>query len=127
MNFRRGIDPKIALGLGIKEKEGYNISHITDERTILPGINPDDIYVITHSGSSSVSGFCSGKKVMKVLFSLMKDPFSGYQYKWIWNPMRTSGGYLLFFYSSSGKFWTDANNTKGYNFSRMGKDKIMEL
>lgn len=126
--FKRGQDPKIALDLGIKEKDGYNISHISDENTILPGINPKDIYVIMHSGSNSVSGFCSGKKLMKVLLSLMTDPFPGFRYKWLWDPYHnSSGGSLYYHYSSDGKFWTDANNTRGYSFRKMGKDKIMEL
>jgi len=81
MNFERGKDPKETLDLGIKEHGGYNITGITDKRYMLPGIKPTDVYRITHSGSRSVVGFCSGKKAMKVIISLMKDPYLDYQYK----------------------------------------------
>ena len=127
MRFERGKDPKETLEIGIKEEKGYNISHITDKKVILPGINPNDIYKITHSGSRSVSGFCSGKKVMKVLLSLMKDGFKDYQEKWIWSPS-SWGGSLLYYYADHGDdFWVDANNTLGYSFSRMDETSIMEL
>jgi hypothetical protein len=127
MNFERHIDPKEALGLGIKEELGYNISNISNEGVILPGINSEDIYIIMHAGSNSVSGFCSGKKLMKVILSLMKKSFSGYYAKWIWNTRNTSGGSLGYYYSSDGEFWTDACNTLGYYFQKMDNNKIMEL
>jgi hypothetical protein len=128
MEFERGKDTKEALGIGIKEEKGYNITHITDESVILPGIDPKDIYMITHNGSRSVVGFCSGKKVMKVLIPMLKDVYSDHQCKWIWSsPGSPHGGNLSFYYSSDGGFWVDSNNTKGYSFSRMGEDKIMEL
>ena len=129
MKFERGKEIKDSLGLGIKDGFGYNITHISDENTILPGISPNEIYMITHLGSRSVSGFCSGKKVMKVLLSLMKEGYSGYQYKWIWSYPGSSngGGNLSFYYSSDGDFWVDSNNTKGYSFSRMDETSIMEL
>ena len=129
MKFERGKDPKDVLDLGIKEGNGYNITNITDETLVLPGIDPDEIYMITHIGSRTVTGFCSGKKVMKVLLSLTKEGYEGYQYKWIWsNPgSPNAGGNLSFYYSSGDDFWVDSNNTMGYSFSRMGEDSIMEL
>jgi hypothetical protein len=133
----RGQDPKIAMGLGIKEEKGYNISHIKDPKVILPGIKPDDIYKITHYGSQSVVGFCSGKKAMKVLISLMKKGgFKDYYQKWLWDPRIAyyanksepipEGGFLQYHYSSDGKFWVDADNTQGYYFTK-GNGLIMEL
>lgn len=128
MKFERRLDIKKALGLGIKEELGYNITGITDEDLLLPGVNSDDIYKIIHTGSGSTVGFCSGKKVMKVLLSLTKEGFSDYKHKWIWEPHQHSGGSLLFYYGSGDeKNWIGANNTKGYNFVQMGEGSIMEL
>ena len=131
MSFERGRDVKDVLELGIKEDKGYNITNIlkeNNENMILPGIVPNEIYKITHSGSRSVSGFCSGKKFMKVLLSLTKKGYAGYIYKWIWDPTGDeNGGSLYFYYSSDGDFWVDSNNTMGYNFSKMGDGSILEL
>jgi hypothetical protein len=129
MKFERGKDPKKSLDIGIKDEKGYNITHITDENFLLPGIDPEDIYMITHIGSRNVVGFCSGRKVMRILLSLKKGGYLDYQYKWIWSypGSANGGGNLSFYYSSGGGFWIDANNTKGYSFSRMGEGSIMEL
>lgn len=128
MKFQRGKDPKEVLDLGIKEEKGYNITGITDKNIILPGVHPDHIYTIVHTGARTVRGFCSGKKLIKVLISLMKNKFSNYKYKWIWDPHPQSGGNLLFYYGNGDENdWTDANNSMGYSFSRMGEGSIIEL
>ena len=126
MKFKRGQDVKTAIGIGIREENGYNITDITDKNTILPGIEPDSIYIITHYGSKSVEGFCSGTNVKKIILRWMKKGFSNYQSKWLWMNWN-EGGNLGFYYSSDGDFWTDANNTKGYSFQKMNKDAIMDL
>ena len=144
--FKRGQDPKITIGIGIKEGNYYNISDLTDENIILPGIISDDIYTIIHMGSGKTVGFCSGKKAMKVILGfikegnkigpLMKKELEEYHYKWLWDPrlfkleneeiIYPRGGYLYYNYSSDGKFWVNANNTMGYSFYKPD-NLIMEL
>lgn len=129
MKFERGKDPKEVLNLGIKEELGYNITGITDESIILPGVHPDHIYQIIHTGTRSTVGFCSGKKITKVLIPMMKRGLSDhYKHKWIWEPHPRSGGNLLFYYGNGDeKDWIDSNNSMGYNFRRMGEGSIIEL
>jgi len=120
--FKRGQDPKISMGLGIREEDGYILNNL-NIKSILPGILPDKIYIINHTSSRNSIGVCSGKKAAKTIRDYMKKNSykDRWRDKWIWTPSIAyyggdpkpypEGGYLKHKYTSKDpkdEFWIDS-------------------
>jgi hypothetical protein len=132
--FKRGQDPKISMGLGIKEGDGYILNNL-NPKSLLPGFLPDNIYIINHTSSHNSIGVCSGKKATKVIRDYMKKHSykERWREKWIWTPSiayyggdpkpHPEGGYLKHKYASKDaedNFWVDSLSADIAFLSRQG-------
>jgi hypothetical protein len=120
--FKRGQDPKIFMGIGIREGDGYIINNL-NIKNLLPGFLSDNIYIINHTSSGNSIGVCSGKKAIKIIKAYTKKHSykEKWRDKWIWTPSIAyyggdpkpypEGGYLKHKYASkdpNDDLWVDS-------------------
>jgi hypothetical protein len=140
-DFKRGQDPKKAMGIG-KQEDGFILGNLSTfkGKKLLEGFIAGNIYIINHTSSHNSIGVCSGEKAIKVIKNYIKKHSykEKWRDRWIWKPSIAyyggdpkpypEGGYLKHKYASkdpNDNLWIESLSSDISFSSR--QDIIVEL